>query len=393
MISLKRNICLFTSTRADWGLFKRLAAKIRESDSLKLTLLVSGSHLSKRLGNTYTEIQADGFPLEHRVEILHEDDSPLGTCLTMGRALAAYAEELERIRPDLLLVLGDRYETSCVVAAAQVLMIPVAHIHGGETTEGAIDEAFRHSITKMSHIHFPACETYRKRILRMGEQPELVHTFGSLGVENIHQMDFLPFDAWAGSVSLPFDKPFFLITFHPVTLENATAENQFEEVISALESFPDHNILITKANADTNANIINKRIDAYAEQHPKRCFAVSSLGMHRYLSAMKDCAVVIGNSSSGMIESPVLGIPTVNIGDRQKGRIRVESIIDCPPNRHDITKAINKAIHPDFKKSIEGIKHPCDQPGTANKIYEILKKTSLDGILKKKFYDGNEGLI
>ncbi len=387
---MKRKICLFTSTRADWGLLRGVAAEIRKEDTLELTLLVSGSHLSERLGNTYTEIEADGFPVEHAVDILDDDDSPLGTCRTMGRALTVFAEALESIRPDMLLVLGDRYETFCLVAAAQVLMIPVAHIHGGETTEGAVDEAFRHSITKMSHLHFPTCEAYRRRIVRMGENPAQVHNVGALGVENIQNTPLLSREELSQSIGFSLECPYFLVTFHPVTLEKDTSGAQFDELIAALEKFREHRILFTKANADTNGQRINRKIDDYVKSRGTRCLAVASLGLKRYLSVMNYCDAVVGNSSSGILEAPVFRVPTVNIGDRQKGRIRVASILDCRPDRQDIWKALRKAIDPEFRESLNRMAHPCAREGVAYRITEKLISTNLVGILKKAFYDLGE---
>ena len=382
-----RKICIFTSTRADWGLQRGVAELIGQSDELQLQLLVSGSHLSEKHGMTVREIEADGFVADAQVEILSFNDTPSGICKSMGEALGGYGEALGELRPDLLVVLGDRYESFCVAAAAQIQRIPIAHIHGGETTEGAVDEAFRHSITKMAHLHFPACEEYRRRIIQLGEDPAQVFNVGALGLENIRKISLMDREELFQSIQFRLDRPFFLVTFHPVTLENATSGEQFDELLAALDQFPDHGIVFTKANADTDGQIINDRIDAYAKARPERCLAVSSLGLRRYLSAMKICDAVVGNSSSGILETPALGIPSVNIGDRQKGRIRTPSIIDCKPNQDAIATALQKALDPEFKNSLQGMIHPCEQEDTAGQIVEKVGQINLDGLLKKSFYD------
>jgi len=382
-----RRICIFTSTRAEWGLLRGVAELVCQSDGLQLQLLVSGSHLSEKHGMTVNEIETDGFAVDTRVDILQFDDSPLGVCLSMGLALSGYGKSLERLKPDLLVILGDRYESFCMAAAAQIQRIPIAHIHGGETTEGAVDEAFRHSITKMAHLHFPACEEYRKRIIQLGEDPKRVFNVGALGLENIRKISLMGQEELSASIQFKLDCPFFLVTFHPVTLEASTAGEQFDDLLSALEQFPDHGTVFTKANADTDGQIINDRIDAYAELHPERCLAVASLGLQRYLSAMAICDAVVGNSSSGILETPAFGVPTVNIGDRQKGRIRTASIIDCEPNQKAITTALQKALGPRFRASLQGLVHPCEQENTAAQIVDAIGQTNLDGLLKKTFYD------
>ncbi len=385
-----RKICIFTSTRAEWGLLHGLADMIRQSDELQLQLLVSGSHLSGQHGMTVREIEADGFNVDERVDILKFDDSPVGVCKAMGLALSGYGEALEELKPELLVVLGDRYETFCAAAAAQILRIPIAHIHGGEITEGAVDEAFRHSITKMGHLHFPSCEEYRRRIIQLGENPARVFNVGALGIENIRKISLMSRAELEESIQFKLNKPFFIVTLHPVTLENATAGAQFDELLAALDKFPEHKIIFTKANADTDGQLINEKINAYAATHSERCLAVASLGFRRYLSAMKICDAVIGNSSSGILETPVFGVPTVNIGDRQKGRIRTLSIIDCEPDCESMISAVKKAISPQFKAGIEGLKHPCEKEYTAAHILEKLRQVKLDGLIKKTFHDLSE---
>jgi len=305
----------------------------------------------------------------------------------MGLALSGYGEALEQLNPDLLVILGDRYESFCVAAAAQVLRVPIAHIHGGETTEGAVDEAFRHSITKMAHLHFPSCEEYRNRIIQLGENPAHIFNVGALGLENIRKIALMEREELSASIQFKLDRPFFLVTFHPVTLEDSTSSKQFDHLLAALDKFPDHGVIFTKANADTDGQIINDRIDDYVTQHPDRCLAVASLGVQRYLSAMKICDAVVGNSSSGILETPAFGVPTVNIGDRQKGRIRTPSIIDCEPIQESIASAIQKALDPQFRESLQGLIHPCEQAHTAARMVEKIEQENLCGLLKKSFYD------
>ena len=381
-----RKICIFTSTRAEWGLQQGLAKLIRDAELLQLQLLVSGSHLSAKLGMTIDEIEAAGFQVDERVDILKFDDSPIGTCQTMGLALSAYGEALQRLSPDLIVILGDRYESFCLAAAAQVLRIPLAHIHGGETTEGAIDEAFRHSITKMAQIHFPSCEVYRNRVIQLGEDPTNVFNVGALGIENIRKIQCLTRAELEASLQFSLQAPFFLVTFHPVTLEHATAGLQLQQLFYALDRFPDHQIIFTKANADTEGQVINEMIDTYSASNPERCLAVASLGLKRYLSAMKICSAVVGNSSSGILEAPILKVPTVNIGDRQKGRLRVESILDCEADANAISQAIETALSERFRRLNRDLVHPSNQADTARSIVRRLEVVDLRDIIKKSFY-------
>jgi GDP/UDP-N,N'-diacetylbacillosamine 2-epimerase (hydrolysing) len=384
-----RKICVFTSNRAEYGLLEGVVSKLAELKCLQL--LVSGSHLSKQFGMTVSEIERDGHLIDKRVGILKFDDSPVGICKTMGVAMSEFGEALEELNPDLLLVLGDRYETFCVAAAAQILRIPVAHIHGGENTEGIIDEAFRHSITKMAHLHFPSCEDYRRRIIQLGENPKRVFNVGALGLENIRSISLMTQKELGESISFRLDRPFFLVTFHPVTLEKATAGIQFGELLSALEQFPGHKIIFTNANADPSGQIINEMIATYSASNKERCLAVASLGLQRYLSAMKLCDAVVGNSSSGIIEAPALKVPTVNIGDRQNGRIRTLSTLDCAPDSASIAEALRQALGKSFRESLHGMKHPCDKDGTAHNIVDTIANADLDDILKKTFYDFQGG--
>ena len=384
---MKRKICVYTSSRAEYGLLRGVLKEIEAEPTLQLQILASGMHLSPEFGMTIQEIGADGFKPDETVEILLSSDTPTAICKSMGLALIGYGEAIERLHPDMVLLLGDRFETFCMAAAAQVCRVPLAHIHGGETTEGAIDEAFRHSITKMSYLHFASCEVYRQRIIQLGEAPDRVFNVGALGVENIRRMSLMEHGALAESIGFRLEKPYFLVTFHPVTLEKETSEEQFQSLLDALDAFPEYNVIFTKANADTDGRVINRMIAEYAEKYPERCLAVASLGVHRYLSAMKYATAVIGNSSSGIIEAPSFNIPTVNIGDRQKGRIQAASTLNCSPDADAIQQTIGRALSPAFQENFSGISNPYDRPGTCSTIVELLENVDVFGITKKTFHD------
>jgi GDP/UDP-N,N'-diacetylbacillosamine 2-epimerase (hydrolysing) len=382
-----KKIAVFTATRAEYGLLKSVIHEIARSEELQLQLIVSGSHLSTEFGMTVNEIIADGFKVDKSVEMLLSHDTPTGICKSMGLALIGYGEALNSLTPDLLVILGDRYEAFCAAAAAQICRIPVAHVHGGEATEGLIDEAFRHAITKMSHLHFASCEAYRQRIIQLGEAPDRVFNVGALGVENIRCTPLMDRSELTESIGFSLEKPYFLVTFHPVTLEKSTANGQFRALLDALDAFPEFNVIFTKTNADTDGRIINRLIEDYAGKHPERCLAVTSLGMRRYLSVMKYCAVVIGNSSSGIVEAPSFKVPTVNIGDRQKGRVRTNNIIDCDPSADSIKAAIHEGLSPKFAQSLKDTKNPYEQFDTAHRIVSEIADTNPVGLLKKSFYD------
>ncbi len=384
---MKRNICIFSSTRADYGLLKGLLKEIKGRPALELQLLASGMHLSPEFGSTIREIEADGFQPHETVEILLSGDTPTAICKSMGLALMGYGEALNRLKPDMVVVLGDRFETFCMAGASQVCRIPVAHIHGGETTEGVIDEAFRHAITKLSHLHFAGCDEYRNRIIQLGEAPDRVFNVGALGVETLHRTKLLGRKRLGESLGFSLTAPYFLLTFHPVTLEEVTAQVQFQAILDAVSGFPDMNVIFTKANADTDGRIINSMMEEFARQNPGRYLVLSSMGSLKYLSAMKNASAVIGNSSSGIIEAPSFKVPTINIGDRQKGRIQADSVLNCLPETRAIQNAINKSLSPAFQKKLKTIKNPYDKPGTCATIATLLEKTDLTDIRKKKFHD------
>jgi len=382
-----KKTAVFTSTRAEYGLLKSIIQKVAKSGELQLKLIVSGTHLSADFGMTINEIKGDGFKVDEAIEIVLSHDTPTGICKSMGLAMIGCGEALMRIDPDILVILGDRYEAFCAAAAAQICRVPVAHIHGGEATEGLIDEAFRHSITKMSHLHFASCEAYRQRVIQLGEDPDRVFNVGALGVENIRLISLMERSTLGESIGFNLERPYFLVTFHPVTLEKDTSEGQFQLLLDTLEAFPEYNVIFTKANADTDGRVINRLIDEYAERQPGRCLAVASLGSLRYLSAMKYASAVIGNSSSGIVEAPSFRIPTINIGDRQKGRVKPESVVDCEPSAASIETAIRKGISSGFQRTLKNTENPYEKEGTAEHIVSVITTIDPAGLLKKRFYN------
>jgi len=384
-----KKVCMITGTRSEYGLLKILIRRVSDDIDLKLQLLVTGMHLSPEFGLTYNEIINDGFKITEKVETLLSSDTEVGISKSMGLAMISFSEVFQRINPDILIVLGDRYEIFAAVAAAMIARIPIAHIHGGETTEGAIDEAIRHSITKMSYLHFTSNESYRKRVIQLGEDPARVFNIGALGKEAIKTLDYIKKNDLEKDLGVKFDKKMVLVTFHSTTLENNNSGEQFKNLLEALDEFNDFKIIFTKANSDTNGRIINKMIDKYVLKNPKKCVAFTSLGQVRYLSAMKYCDVVIGNSSSGIIEAPILKKTTINIGDRQKGRIQAESIINCSPVKDEIVKAIKKSLSKELFNQSEKNKSISEEFSVSENIITILKEYLINGKIniKKKFYD------
>lgn len=335
---------------------------------------------------TFQEIEQAGFQIDEKVEMIMSSDSSIGVCKSMGLGMIGYAEALDRLAPDILVVLGDRYEAFAAAAAAMLSRIPIAHIHGGEITTGAMDESIRHAITKMSHLHFTSTEEYRRRVIQLGEDPERVFNVGALGIENIRNCPLPGKKRLEKEIKFHLGVHSALVTFHPVTLEKETAADQFGQLLHALNNFTDLKIIFTKANADMEGRIINRMIDDYVDAHADRAVAFTSMGQIRYLSAMKYVSVVVGNSSSGIIEAPSFGVPTVNIGDRQKGRVRAESVIDCPPETKAITDALRESLSPEFKKKASEAVNPYDKKNTARAITTILANSNQIH-LKKDFYD------
>ncbi|KDR94765.1 GDP/UDP-N,N'-diacetylbacillosamine 2-epimerase (hydrolysing) [Peptoclostridium litorale DSM 5388] len=386
-----KKICIVTGTRAEYGLLKPLIYRICKDEELKLQLIATGMHLSPEFGLTYKEIEQDGYEINEKIEILLSADTPIGISKSMGLAMMSFTESYERLNPDMVVVLGDRYEIFCATSCAMISKIPVVHLHGGEATEGAIDEAMRHAITKMSYLHFTSTEQYRKRVIQLGENPCRVFNVGAIGLENIKNIKFLSKEELENSIGFEFNKKVVLVTFHPVTLEKKTSKEQFQHLLDALSEIENLKIIFTKANADEDGRIINKMIDKYVEDNKEKSISFISMGSLRYLSAMKYADGVIGNSSSGIIEAPEFNIPTVNIGDRQRGRVQAQSIINCEPEKMDILKSVQKALSKEFRDEIRYVKGVYGDGNVSNKIIEEIKKhlSSSEIEIKKCFYDIN----
>ena len=381
-----RKICVVTSTRAEYGLLYWLLKEIEADSELKLQLIVTGMHLSPEFGLTYKEIEKE-FKIDKKIEILSSSHTSLDICAEVARVYEKFAPALAELKPDILVLLGDRYEIFGVAGVASIMQIPIAHIHGGETTQGAFDEAFRHSITKMSHIHFAATNEYANRIIQLGEEPSRVFNVGGPGIENIKKLNLLNKDEFEKSINFKLAKKNILITFHPATLENSSAREQFNELLKALDGLEDTNFIFTKANSDTDGDVINKMIDEHVSENSQKAVAFASLGQLRYLSAIKFVDIVLGNSSSGLSEVPSFKKATINIGDRQKGRTRASSVIDVRPAKEEILAAIKRAYSKEFEQTLKDTINPYDGGYPSKKMVKILKETKLEGILKKKFYD------
>lgn len=385
-----KRICVITGTRAEYGLLKPLIMKMIDDKEIDLKLVVTGMHMSTEFGLTYKLIEEDGIVIDEKIEILLSSDSHVATSKAMGLAIISFSEYINRTKPDMVIVLGDRYEILAASISAMVANVPIAHIHGGEITEGAQDDVFRHCITKLSYLHFTSTESYRKRVMQLGEEPNRVFNVGAIGIENIKELKLLSKEEIEKSINFALNKKFALVTFHPVTLEQGLAEIQITELLGALEEFDDMKFIITKANSDNEGRKINRKIDEFISKNPEKYIGFVSMGQLKYLSVMKYCSMVIGNSSSGIIEAPSFNIPTINIGDRQKGRLQAKTVINCDPIKSDIIKAIKRGLSKEFKDKISKIENPYGDGDTSNKIlYEIKKALSKEIELKKTFYDIN----
>jgi len=382
-----RKICVVTGSRADYGLLYWLMREIESIDNLKLQIVVTGMHLSPEFGLTFNQIEQDGFIIDYKVEMLLSSDSGIGISKSMGLGMIGFADAFEGLKPDLLVLLGDRFEIFSAASVATILKIPIAHLHGGETTEGAFDESFRHSITKMSHLHFVSMLDYRHRVIQLGEYPDRVFNVGAIGIDNIKRLSLLSRKDTEESIGFSLGKRNLLITFHPVTLEKSTSKEQFSNLLGALEELEKTNLFFTKTNADTDSRVINKMIDKYVKNHSDKAIAYTSLGQLRYLSVMKHMDGIVGNSSSGLLEAPSFKIGTVNIGDRQRGRIRSESVVDCDSSMESILSSIRKIYSHSFKEKLISIENPYGNGDTSTKIAKIISNYPLENILKKSFYN------
>jgi GDP/UDP-N,N'-diacetylbacillosamine 2-epimerase (hydrolysing) len=360
--------------------------EINDDPNLTLQVLATGMHLSPIFGLTYKEIEADGFRIDFKVESLNSSDTPIGIAESMSKGLIGCAEAFSHLRPDVIVVLGDRFEIFAATAAALVAKIPVAHLHGGETTVGAFDEAFRHSITKMSHLHFVAAEEYRNRVIQLGENPKNIFLVGGLGVDGIKRSNLLEKEELEKSLDLEFQPRSLLVTFHPVTLEDETSEVQMKELLSALSNLPNTTLIFTMPNADTGGQALIKMIENFV-QKTSNAYSFISLGQQRYFSCIAQVDGVVGNSSSGLAEVPSLKKGTINIGNRQLGRLLASSVINCEPKEEKIREALDKLYSMDFRESLETATNPYGEGGASSKVVEILRDFSFDGVIQKTFHD------
>lgn len=383
---MSKKICVVTGTRAEYGLLYWLMKEIETDKDLELQIIATGMHLSPEFGLTFKEIEKE-FKIDRKIEMLLSSDTSIGISKSMGLAQISFAESYEELKPDILVVLGDRYEIFSAVSAAMIAQIPIAHLHGGETTEGAFDESIRHSITKMSHLHFTGTDEYRNRVIQLGEQPTMVFNVGGMGIENIKRLNLLSKEEFEKSIDFKLNRKNILVTFHPVTLENSTAKDQFVELLDVIDELENTNIIFTKANSDTDGRIINQMCDEYVAKNAHKSVCFTSLGQLRYLSALQYVDAMVGNSSSGLAEAPSFKIGTINIGDRQKGRIKADSVLDCEPNKQSIKKTFDKLYSSDFKDILKTVKNPYGDGCASKKIIEVIKKVDLNNILKKSFYD------
>jgi GDP/UDP-N,N'-diacetylbacillosamine 2-epimerase (hydrolysing) len=382
----KRKICVITGTRAEYGLLYWLMKEINVDNALVLQVVVTGMHLSEEFGNTYQQIEKDGFTIDKKVDISLTSDTELAISKSMGLGVIGFADVFNKLQPDLIVVLGDRFEIFSAVSAALIAKIPVAHLHGGEVTEGVIDESIRHSITKMSHLHFAATDEYRNRIIQLGEQPDKVFHVGGLGIDNINKLKLLSKADFENAINFELGEKNILITFHPVTLEKSTSGMQFQALLDSISELKNTKIIFTKANADTDGRVINTMIDDYVAKHDNT-IAFTSMGQLNYLSALQFMDAVVGNSSSGLIEAPSFKIGTIDIGDRQKGRIKTDSVISCLPKKRNIDSAFNKMYSEEFQNTLDKVENAYGKGGASKEIVNIIKSVNLDNIIKKPFHD------
>lgn len=382
-----RKVCVVTGSRAEYGLLSGLMRQIEVDDALELQVIATNMHLSPEFGLTYREIEAGGFRIDKKIEMLLSSDTPAGTGKSVGVGMLGFADAYAELQPDIVVVLGDRYELLAAVPAALFYKIPVAHLHGGEITEGAYDDALRHAVTKMSHLHFTSTEVYRRRVIQLGESPDRVFNVGALGVENIKQVSCLSKEELEKSLGLSLGEKSFLVTFHPVTLENSTAEEQCRRLLEALEAYPDYRLVFTLPNSDTDGRVIIRLVNEFVQRHPERSVVFPSLGLQRYLSALRYVTAVVGNSSSGILEVPSFGIPTLDIGDRQKGRIAAPSVVHCGVTGEAIREGLARVTSRSVREAARTVTNPYEKAGTARQITEVLRSFPLESLVRKSFYD------
>lgn len=381
-----RKICFVTGTRAEYGLLSRLMRLVKEDKDLQLQVIATNMHLMPEYGETYKEIEKDGFTIDKKVYMHKPSDDAHGIISSMAEEMQGMNDALSELKPDILVLLGDRYEILVAAQVALIHRIPIAHIHGGEVTEGAFDDAIRHSVTKMSSLHFTSCEEYRHRVIQMGEHPSRVFDVGSLGVENIKAVPLMTKDELEASLDFKIDTQTILVTYHPVTLGGDPAKD-IREFLDALDQFKDLKVIFTMPNSDTGRNAIALAVENYVEKHSNRAKAYTSLGLKRYLSTLQFVKAAVGNSSSGIIEVPSFGIPTLNIGDRQKGRLASKSVVNCGTSKDEVIAGLKHCLSEEMQKAAKTYENPYAKPDTANLIYQELKNVELAGLNLKTFYD------
>lgn len=380
-----KKVAVFTGTRAEYGLLYWLMKDIQNDPELSLQLVVSGMHLSPEFGLTWEQISKDGFVIDEKIEILLSSDSPVGTAKSMGLGVLGFTDAFSRLSPDLIVILGDRFEALAAAQTAMILRIPVLHLHGGEITEGAYDDAIRHAITKLSYLHATSTDVYRDRVIQLGEAPERVKNVGAIGLDHLKRCSFMSVDEIGASLNFPLKSPYFLVTYHPVTLENESPQQTFQALLNALDKFSGHKVILTYPNADDGGRKIIPLLENYARNNPGRVIAIPSLGQLRYLSAVKFADAVIGNSSSGVIEVPAFDVPTVNIGARQRGRLAAKSVLHVAPDETAITEAIYNAVNRRYKEADEIIINPYGSGDSSTKVIAMIK--SMKFVPAKIFYD------
>lgn len=382
---MRRKIAVFTGSRAEYGLLYWLMKDIQASEFLELQIIVSGMHLSPEFGETWKQIEQDGFSIDAKVEMLLSSNTPVGVVKSVGLGTIGFADALDRLCPDALVVLGDRFEALAVVQAAHIMRIPVVHLHGGEITEGAIDDAIRHAITKMSNLHFVAAEPYRQRVVQMGEDPSTVFNVGAIGLDHLKRSQVMSLEELSTSLNFKLQEPYLVVTYHPVTLLEEDPVESFKALLFALDQFPEYQIILTYPNADSGGRAIIPLLENYAQHQPGRVHAVPSLGYKRYLSAIAKASAVIGNSSSGIIEVPSFGIPTINIGTRQQGRIAANSVLNCSPDSSSIIATLKKALSFEFANECKKVINPYGQGCVSAQITKVLESQTV--VLQKHFFD------
>ena len=383
---MSRKICIITGTRAEYGLLRWVIQNVSDEPDLVLQIVATGMHLSPEFGLTYTEIEADGYHIDRKVEMLVSSDTPIGVSKSIGLGIIGFADVLSDLKPDIVVVLGDRFEIYAAATAALVAHIPIAHLHGGESTEGVIDEAFRHSITKMSSLHFVAAEEYQQRVIQLGENPERVYNVGGLGIDNIHKLTLLSRSELEADLGFSLGQKSLLVTFHPATLGDTSAVAQLKELLSALEGQTDTQLIITLPNADADGRVLTAMIKDFVAKYD-HAHAFTSLGQLRYLSCVSHVDGVVGNSSSGLLEVPSFQKGTVNIGDRQKGRLQADSIINCAPLKTSILKAIQMLYSSNFQAELDKVSNPYGEGGASARVLTILRSANLEDLVKKSFYN------